>query len=267
MNIITGYTGTPHVTSNAAQGFNQGVFGSGDYVLNVGEKFAATLTDSNTVTIGSGEGIMQGVHFRVDPGTVDSVTIDNGTSGKNRIDLICARYTKNASTGVEDVSFAVVKGAETTGAPVAPAVNTGNILTGGSPVDFPMFRVTLTGINPVVEPFFEVVNLRETPVIIGPADVSNMTVEQIALGSWQSVTSDGAYYSVAAKSNSSYGASCAIGATNEYSSYTWSAVGTLQQNMAITSWIYVPAGTTFYVYAATTNGESGSATVRRAPAL
>ena len=77
MKIITGYTGTPHVTSNAAQGFNQGVIGSGNYMLDVGNKFAAVLTDATTVTISDGEGVMQGVHFRIDPGTSESVTIQN----------------------------------------------------------------------------------------------------------------------------------------------------------------------------------------------
>ena len=73
MKIVTGYTGQPHVTSNAAQGFNQGIFGTGNYVLNVGNKFNAVLTDVNTVTISDGEGVLQGVHFRIDPGTTETL--------------------------------------------------------------------------------------------------------------------------------------------------------------------------------------------------
>lgn len=148
MKIVTGYTGTPHVTSNAAQAFNQGIFGNGNCVLDVGYKFSATLTDANTVTISDGEGVMQGVHFRIDPGTTEAVTISNGTSGYKRIDLICARYTKNAVTGVEDVSLVVVEGTPDASTPTAPTVNSGTILTGDSPVDFPLWQVSLDSLTP-----------------------------------------------------------------------------------------------------------------------
>lgn len=170
MKIVTGYTGTPHVTSNAAQGFNQGVFGSGNCVLNVGNKFAATLTDANTVTVQDGEGILQGVHFRIDPGTTEAVTISNGTSGYKRIDLVCARYTKNAITGVENVSFAVVEGTPDASTPTTPTVNSGNVLTGSSPVDFPMFKVSLDGLTPSLETLFT------TPKVI--EDISNQIEAQ-----------------------------------------------------------------------------------------
>ena len=154
MIIVTGYTGAPHVTSNAAQALNQGIFGSGNCVLNVGNKFAATLTDANTVTIQSGEGVLQGVHFRIDPGTTEAVTISNGTSGYNRIDLICARYTKNAITGVENVSLVVVEGTPDASTPTEPTINSGDILTGDSPVDFPLYKVSLSGITPTLSAIF-----------------------------------------------------------------------------------------------------------------
>ena len=154
MKIVTGYTGTPHVTSNAAQALNQGIFGIGDYVLDVGNKFTATLTDANTVTIQDGEGVMQGVHFRIDPGTTEAVTISNGTSGYNRIDLICARYTKNAITGIEDVSLVVVEGTPDASTPTEPTVNSGTILTGSSPVDFPLYKVSLSGLTPTLTSLF-----------------------------------------------------------------------------------------------------------------
>lgn len=154
MNIVTGYTGSPHVTSNAAQGFNQGIFGAGNYVLNVGNMFEAELTDANTVTIADGEGVLQGVHFRIDPGTTETVNISNGTLGYKRIDYICARYTKNAITGVEDVSIAVVEGTPDASTPTEPTVNSGTILTGSSPVDFPLYKVSIDGLTPTLTALF-----------------------------------------------------------------------------------------------------------------
>lgn len=150
MQIVTGYTGAAHVTSNAAQGFNQGVFGNGNYVLNVGQKFAATMTNATTVSLEDGEGVMQGVHFRIEPGMTETVTITSGTAGYKRIDLICARYTKNQSTGVEDVSLVVVEGTPSSSTPTAPTYNEGDILAGDSPVDFPIWAVSLDGLTPTV---------------------------------------------------------------------------------------------------------------------
>ena len=110
MNIVTGYRGTPHITANEAQAMNQGIFGTGNYVLDVGNKFAATLESATSVAIQDGEGVIQGVQFRIAPGSVENVSISPGTSGYKRIDYICARYTKNASTGIEDVTLVVVEG-------------------------------------------------------------------------------------------------------------------------------------------------------------
>lgn len=156
MKIVTGYTGQPHITSNAVQGFNQGIFGTGNYVLNVGNKFNAVLTDVNTVTISDGEGVLQGVHFRIDPGTTEDVNIANGTTGYKRIDYICARYTKNALTGVESVNLVVVEGTPAASTPTAPTINTGEVLLGGSPVDFPLYEVDLNGLTPTIKSLFTV---------------------------------------------------------------------------------------------------------------
>lgn len=150
MNIVTGYRGEPHITANAMQAFNQGIFGSGNYVLDVGNKFAATLTNATTVTIQDGEGVMQGVHFRIEPGDTQSVTISPGTSGYKRIDYICARYEKSAITGIESVGLVVVEGTPDASSPSAPTINTGTILTGGTPVDFPLWKVSLDGLTPTL---------------------------------------------------------------------------------------------------------------------
>lgn len=155
MNIVTGYTGTPHVTANEAQALNQGIFGPENYVLDVGQKFSATLVDANNITIEDGEGILQGVQFRIAPGETENVSIDSGTTGYNRIDLICARYTKDVQTGVEAVNLVVIKGTPTASTPAEPSFNSGDVLMGDSPVDFPLYKVTLTGVTPVLSQLFD----------------------------------------------------------------------------------------------------------------
>ena len=147
MQIVTGYEGQAHITSNDDQGRNQGTFGENSYVLSVGSKFASTLLSANSLKIADGEGVHQGVHFRVDPGTYDTVTIDNGEQGKNRKDLVVCRYTKDGGTGIESCAWVVIKGTASTGTATRPSHTTGDILNGSLTVDMPFFEVALSGIN------------------------------------------------------------------------------------------------------------------------
>lgn len=156
MRIITGYVGEPHVTSNDDQSRHRGESGPGNYAFNVGSKFAATIVNNNEITIGDGEGLMQGVHFRVDPSTYDSIELENGTQGKKRIDLICAHYEKDGTTQVESMTWTVIKGTETSGTPSVPAHDTGDIRTGARSVDAPWYQVTYDGLSiSSVLPLFE----------------------------------------------------------------------------------------------------------------
>ena len=150
MKIVTGYTGTPHISSNDDQARNQGIFGADNYILDVGQKFNATLTDATTVTLEDGEGMMQGVHFRIEPGMTEAVSISPGTTGDNRIDLICARYTKDAGTGVEDVSLVVIEGTPTTSTASEPSYTEGDVLGGDTLDEFPVWKVTLSGVTPTL---------------------------------------------------------------------------------------------------------------------
>ena len=149
MRIVTGYRGEPHLVSDDLQAFNKGAIG--DAILPIGQRLHAELTTSNNLRIYDGTAIMGGVEFRVEPGTYDDVAIDNGTQGMNRTDLVCARYQKDGSTGVESMSWAVLKGTPTSGTPQWPTVPTGDIIAGATDVYFPMFRVSLAGLTPAVE--------------------------------------------------------------------------------------------------------------------
>lgn len=157
MEIITAYQGKPHVTSADVGAMQQGIFGVGDYVLNVGKKMAATLVTNNNIKIDDGEAVIQGRHFRIKPDTYENVTIDNGAQGMKRKDLIVARYTKNASDGVENVELAVLKGTPTSGTPVSPVPVKGDIRAGALKDEMILYTVELNGLNVVgVEPAFYV---------------------------------------------------------------------------------------------------------------
>lgn len=154
MKIVTGYTGTPHITSNDQQAFNQGIFGTGNSVLGVGQRFNATLNNATTVTVEDGEGVLQGVHFRIEPGETETLTFSPGTNGYNRIDLICARYTKEPGTGAEAVDLVIVEGVPSESAATEPTYNTGDVLSGDTPVDFPLWKITISGLTPSLTKLF-----------------------------------------------------------------------------------------------------------------
>lgn len=145
MEIITGKTGTDHVKAEDDRALHKAIFGSGNYVIDTGSKFAPTIDTSNSITISDGELMMEGCHARIRYGEAESVAIENGTTGYNRIDVIAARYTKQLD--VEGMSLVVIKGEAVTGTPSQPAHTEGSILEGDEVVDMPLFAVRLKGTN------------------------------------------------------------------------------------------------------------------------
>ena len=147
MNIITGYTGTPHITSAQDRDGNQGCYGTGSYILDVGEKMAATIESANEIRIKDGALSHQGCLGNIDNGLYEAVAISNGTQGMKRSDLIVCRYEKASGTNVESLSLVVIEGTPASSSPSDPSYNTGNIQEGDSPVDFPLYRVNINGVN------------------------------------------------------------------------------------------------------------------------
>lgn len=147
MNIITGYRGEAHITADQIRDQNQGCFGDGSYILDVGSKLAATAVSATSVQLEDGIISHQGCTASIPYGTTEAVTIGNGTQGMQRIDLIVARYTKDAGTGVEDMELAVIQGTPAASNPSTPSYNQGSIHAGDSPVDMPLFEVALDGIS------------------------------------------------------------------------------------------------------------------------
>lgn len=145
MQLNTGDTG--RAVSPAADGsLYSKIFGSGCYVLSGGNELKAEIQSNNLIKIYDGDLIMQGRHSYIPASDSDNVTINNGSQGMNRKDLIVARYTKD-STGVEDVTLQVVQGTATSGTATAPGYTDGDILKGATAKDFPLYEVSLTGIN------------------------------------------------------------------------------------------------------------------------
>lgn len=148
MEIITGYRGEPHITSQQLRNTYMGIFGQAPRIIHgKGADLAATIISANEVDIADGLLICEGCTAEIPRGTVENMIIENGSQGMMRTDLIVARYTKNAGTGVETMELAVIKGTPASSNPQRPSYNEGTIVDGDSPVDFPLYQVNLNGIS------------------------------------------------------------------------------------------------------------------------
>lgn len=133
--IVDGMTGTKHISSDDLSALNIATIGESNCVLNYGDNFKMTMTNANTATLGTGVGMVGGRRFWNQAST--SLTIQSGTQGQKRNDLIVARYEKT-SAGIESITPVVIKGTPTTGTAADPEV-TAN--------DLKMWRVPLDGIS------------------------------------------------------------------------------------------------------------------------
>lgn len=153
MNLVTGYAGKEHVTSADAGALNAALVGSGQFVMDVGNKLAASVVTSNKIQIQDGVLMMQGRMARINPGESAELLIENGESGYKRNDLIVARYKKDATTGVETMVLAVIKGTATMGIAADPLYTIGDIINDGDVLnEMPLYRIPLDGLtvnNPV----------------------------------------------------------------------------------------------------------------------
>lgn len=147
MELVTGRAGTPHITSQQDRQRNQGTFGNGAYILKTGNQLAPVVQSSNKIQIKDGALMFQGALFSVKVGTVDEVTIANGSQGMQRKDLIVTRYTYDAGENVESAAWAVIQGTPAASNPVTPEYTEGDIQAGDTTVECPVFIVTLDGIN------------------------------------------------------------------------------------------------------------------------
>ena len=147
MKIVSGRTGSPHVTSQQFRQMLEGIIGQGSYIITSGENLKPELSSNNLLKIRSGMMAHHGCISCGDIGTYDEVTLTNGSQGMKRIDLIVNRYTRNAETEVENCSWKVIQGTPVASNPAVPAYTSGNLQNGDLVDDCPAFEVHYDGIN------------------------------------------------------------------------------------------------------------------------
>ena len=147
MEIVSGRTGKPQVTSQQFRQLIEGTVGQGSCILTSGENLEPELASNNSLKIRSGMLAHHGNISSVKIGTYDTVNLSNGSQGMKRIDLVVCRYTRNAETEVESCNWVVIMGTPVSSNPVAPTYTVGNLQEGDLVDDCPVFEVHYDGIN------------------------------------------------------------------------------------------------------------------------
>lgn len=143
--LVTGYSGTEHVSSSDDGARQAGTVGTGMYVLEtVEDPLAATLENANTVTVGPGDVLINGRHVRLTGSTTYAVPV--GTQAMQTSNLLVLRYSVSEDD-TEKVDAVTLTGEPASSDPADPALATGSVLDGDSPVDMPLYRVVTTGIE------------------------------------------------------------------------------------------------------------------------
>lgn len=156
LELVTGYWGMEHVTAEQDADLNAGIIGSGNYVLNIGEKMRAEAVSANQVRIFDGVFMAYGRQCILGDGEYEDVTIENGTPGLLRNDMIVVKYKKDEESGKENAIFVVLKG-ETGSVGKDPVPNKQDIRSGAFESEVPMYRVKINGLAiEKIEPLFSI---------------------------------------------------------------------------------------------------------------
>ena len=201
MEIVTAHKGEAHITAEKLAELNRGIIGEESFVFENGEKFRAEIISNNLIKIRDGCGLMQGREVYTPIGWVDEVTIENGSQGKKRIDLIVVRYEKNQDTKIETTTVLAIKGKESDSDPVIPDYVKGNIKAGDMKADWPLYEVELDGITVVeVRPVFKtILNMSMINKSLSEQSLKGKSVQTGHWGQqWKINQTD--YYSIGGKS-------------------------------------------------------------------
>lgn len=117
---------------------------TGDGVLNIGSCMSAEIVNNNKIRISDGALMIGGHVGRIAYADHVDITVENGTAGRNRNDIIYAKFL--TSGNADSFTIEIKKGKETAGAAADPALTSGNLYQGENERDLPLYRVKISGL-------------------------------------------------------------------------------------------------------------------------
>lgn len=155
--LITGYTGTKHITPSDDAALHRAIFGRGlSYILPEGDMCKAKIISFTEIEISDGLISLQGKIIRHNKENLSLTTCPHGEA---RRDIIIVRYTRDTQTLIEKAELQILKGipvTETESPEEPDIVNNGNIDEGALIVDFPLYRVDYRGTEIKIIPKAEI---------------------------------------------------------------------------------------------------------------
>ena len=134
-----------HIYAEDDAAIYQSILGM-DAVADIGQKCKATVISNNKIRVSDGVVVVGGHVARIPYGEYEDCEIANGQTGKNRNDLIVARFETTGSGGVDKMTCKVYQG--TAGSTAAdPRITKDNIYQNGKVREFPLYRVRIEGLN------------------------------------------------------------------------------------------------------------------------
>lgn len=150
----------PHIYAEDDAAIFQAMFGE-DGVSSIGQACKATVLSNNKVRIADGVLCVGGHFARIPYGEYVDCEIANGQSGKNRNDIIVAKFVTTGSGGIDTMTCEVKQGTANT-TTTDPTLTQNDIYKGGKIRELPLYRVKLEGLNiTAVEQLFTVVPTNE----------------------------------------------------------------------------------------------------------
>ena len=138
--LING-TGNKSVSAQQDADLFSGIFGNTPVVLPVGERCRAEIRDANTVRIYDGEIISQGRRFNQGYGEYQDYTVDNGSQGTVRYDILGFHFYTDESGNELSEPF-VTKGGGENG-----SIAENSIREGATESYISMYRVKINGLS------------------------------------------------------------------------------------------------------------------------
>ena len=156
LNINTPPEAEPHIYAEDDAAIYKAIFG-GDGVSTIGQACKATVLSNNKVRIADGVLCVDGHMARIPYGEYEDCEIMNGQSGKNRNDIIVAKFETTGTGGIDTMTCEVIRGTAGETA-VDPELTQDDIYAGGKVRECPLYRVKIEGLNiTAVEQMFRII--------------------------------------------------------------------------------------------------------------
>lgn len=143
--LVDGKAGVEHISSEDKAIIHQAKFGKSDMVFDWGNALKCSIVSSNKATIGTGCASIQGLDWHIT--AAETVTIQNGSQGMKRNDIIAAHYHRDSTSGNEKVELVVLKGTPDSNTAADPTIPSGKILSCAVDAYMPLWRIPLDGIT------------------------------------------------------------------------------------------------------------------------